>query len=145
MGMTNEEIDKVIKEFCDNTDNELALQKNLNDFSKSITKSLLNNLNTDQAVLASFGEKKFAFKLNGYRYANNKDVYKISIMDMEKFQANFKLGTLDSFKPKTATFEYEPEYSLEEEIANALTLLLFDVFGIQLSAKDMGDDGMVSL
>lgn len=145
MNMTNEEIDKVINEFCKSTDDELTLQKNLNDFSKSITKSLMTQLNTNEAVLASFGDKKFAFKLNGYQYGDKNIVYKISILDMEKFQSYFKMGAVDSLKPKTATFEYEPEYSVEEEVANALTLLLFDVFGIQLQANDMGDDGMVKL
>lgn len=143
MGMTNEQIDKVIQDFCTNTDNELALQKNLNDFSRSVTSSLLQQINTGEAVLASFGDKKFAFKATEAVYENGAKIYKISVMDMEKFQSYFKMGALDSLKPKTATFQYEPEYTLEEEMANALTLLLFDVFGIELSASDIGDEGMV--
>lgn len=142
MSIDNEKIDKLIKDFYQNTDNELALQKNINDFSKSVTKSLLAQLNTNEAVLASFGDKKFAFKANGYKYYNGSTIYKISVMDMEKFQSYFKIGALDTLKPKAATFEYDPDYSLEEEMSNALSLLLFDVFGIELSAKEMKDNSL---
>lgn len=145
MSMTNEEIDKLVNDFCKNTDDEIALQKNLNDFSRSITTSLLSQINTGEAVLASFGDKKFAFKASEAIYDNGVKIYKVSIMDMEKFQSYFKMGALDSLRPKTATFQYEPEYTLEEEMANALTLLLFDVFGIELRANDMSSEGMVKI
>lgn len=145
MGMTNEEINNLINDFYKNTDDEITLQKNLNDFSRSVTASLLSQINTGEAVLASFGDRKFAFKAVEAIYDNGAKIYKISIMDMEKFQSYFKMGSLDSLRPKTATFQYEPEHTLEEEMANALTLLLFDVFGIELSANDMGSEGMVKL
>ena len=141
-----DKVDSIVKEFCDNVDNEMSLQKNLNDFSKNVTKSLLKQINTDEAVLASFGaDKKFAFKVNAYKAANNQTIYKISVADMEKFRSYFKLGALDNLKTKTATFEYDDRYNLEEEMSNALTLLLFDIFGIEVRAQNLGDDGLVRM
>ena len=145
MNISDQDVDKIINDFCKSTDDELALQKNLNEFSKNITPRLLKKINTGEAVLAGFGEKKFAFRINSTIKNEKSIIYAVGVMDLEKFNTYFKLGVIDSYRPKTATFECEPEYSMEEQISNALTLLLFDVFGIEIGAQSLGDDGMVKL
>lgn len=132
----DELIDKTINDFCKNVDDQLALEHTLNEFSKSVIPHLLKKLNTNETHLAAVEDRKFALKLDGYKYPD-KIVYKISIMDLEKFQRFVKLNAMNSYRPKAATFEYDSDYPLEGQLANALTLLLFDVFGLEIGAQDL--------
>lgn len=138
MTMTNEETDKLINDFCKQVDDELQLQKDINVFSREVvTPNIIKIINSDEAFPAAFNNRKFAFKIKRFKRSGLSDIFKISVMDLEKYQKYLRLTASESYKAKTATFEYEPEYEITEQIANVVTLLLFDVFGLEMSANEV--------
>lgn len=136
--MTNEEADKLINDFCKHVDDELKLQKDINVFSREVvTPNIIKIINSDEAFPTVFNDRKFAFKIKCFKRSGLNDILKISVMDLEKYQKYLKLSAGEFYRAKTATFEYEPEYEMTEQIANVVTLLMFDVFGLEMSANEV--------
>lgn len=138
-----DKVDQIVQEFIKQTDDDLQLQKELNEFAAQLTPALLKNINTNEAVTGAYGDKYLAFRLNG-QTVNNSVIYTIRLMDLEEYKKYFRMGVPEYAKSIRADFEHDNSYRLEDEIKNVVTMLLFRKFDIEIS-PDSEDDGLVNV
>ena len=56
-----------------------------------------------------------------------------------------KLSVPETVKIKSFNFEHDESYELKDEIRNVLVLALFDFYGLDFSAEDLGEEESVRL
>ena len=138
-------IDQILANFNSETDKAMELEKNINLFAEEIAEKLLYQLDQD-GVIGEFEETVFSFKFISKPNLFNKAIYDVKLLDLTDYRKCLKFSVPEQAKNiKVATFEHEGRmYTLQQELKSALTLLLFDHYGLQFGANEE-DDGSVRI
>ena len=129
-------LDQIIREFTSGVDKGIELEKNLNLFAEEIAAKLIYDLD-GEGIIAEYEDIVFSFKFLYRPNLFNKAIYDVKLLDLTDYRKCLKLSIPESAKNiKVATFEHEgQQYTLQQELKSALTLLLFDYFNIPLAAE----------
>ena len=138
-------IDQILANFNSEADKAMELEKNINLFAEEIAEKLLYQLDQD-GVIGEFEETVFSFKFISKPNLFNKAIYDVKLLDLTDYRKCLKFSVPEQAKNiKVATFEHEGRmYILQQELKSALTLLLFDHYGLQFGANEE-DDGSVRI
>ena len=138
-------INQILANFNSEADKAMELEKNINLFAEEIAEQLLYQLDQD-GVIGEFEETVFSFKFISKPNLFNKAIYDVKLLDLTDYRKCLKLSVPEQAKNiKVATFEHEGRmYTLQQELKSALTLLLFDHYGLQFGANEE-DDGSVRI
>ena len=138
-------IDQILANFNSEADKAMELEKNINLFAEEIAEKLLYQLDQD-GVIGEFEETVFSFKFISKPNLFNKAIYDVKLLDLTDYRKCLKFSVPEQAKNiKVATFEHEGRmYTLQQELKSALTLLLFDHYGLQFGANEE-DDGSVRI
>ena len=138
-------IDQILANFNSEADKAMELEKDINLFAEEIAEKLLYQLDQD-GVIGEFEETVFSFKFISKPNLFNKAIYDVKLLDLTDYRKCLKLSVPEQAKNiKVATFEHEGRmYTLQQELKSALTLLLFDSYGLQFGI-DEEDDGSVRI
>ena len=138
-------IDQILANFNSEADKAMELEKNINLFAEEIAEKLLYQLDQD-GVIGEFEETVFSFKFISKPNLFNKAIYDVKLLDLTEYRKCLRFSVPEQAKNiKVATFEHEGRmYTLQQELKSALTLLLFDHYGLQFGANEE-DDGSVRI
>ena len=138
-------IDQILVNFNSEADKAMELEKNINLFAEEIAEKLLYQLDQD-GVIGEFEETVFSFKFISKPNLFNKAIYDVKLLDLTDYRKCLKFSVPEQAKNiKVATFEHEGRmYTLQQELKSALTLLLFDYYGLQFGINEE-DDGSVRI
>ena len=138
-------IDQILANFNSEADKAMELEKDINLFAEEIAEKLLYQLDQD-GVIGEFEETVFSFKFISKPNLFNKAIYDVKLLDLTDYRKCLKFSVPEQAKNiKVATFEHEGRmYTLQQELKSALTLLLFDHYGLQFGANEE-DDGSVRI
>ena len=138
-------IDQILANFNSEADKAMELEKNINLFAEEIAEKLLYQLDQD-GVIGEFEETVFSFKFISKPNLFNKAIYDVKLLDLTDYRKCLKFSVPEQAKNiKVATFEHEGRmYTLQQELKSALTLLLFDYYGLQFGINEE-DDGIVRI
>ena len=138
-------IDQILANFNSEADKAMELEKNINLFAEEIAEKLLYQLDQD-GVIGEFEETVFSFKFISKPNLFNKTIYDVKLLDLTDYRKCLRFSVPEQAKNiKVATFEHEGRmYTLQQELKSALTLLLFDHYGLQFGANEE-DDGSVRI
>lgn len=138
-------IDQILANFNSEADKAMELEKNINLFAEEIAEKLLYQLDQD-GVIGEFEETVFSFKFISKPNLFNKAIYDVKLLDLTDYRKCLRFSVPEQAKNiKVATFEHEGRmYTLQQELKSALTLLLFDHYGLQFGANEE-DDGSVRI
>ena len=138
-------IDQILANFNSEADKAMELEKNINLFAEEIAEKLLYQLDQD-GVIGEFEETVFSFKFISKPNLFNKAIYDVKLLDLTDYRKCLKFSVPEQAKNiKVATFEHEGRmYTLQQELKSALTLLLFDYYGLQFGINEE-DDGNVRI
>ena len=138
-------IDQILANFNSEADKAMELEKNINLFAEEIAEKLLYQLDQD-GVIGEFEETVFSFKFISKHNLFNKAIYDVKLLDLTDYRKCLRFSVPEQAKNiKVATFEHEGRmYTLQQELKSALTLLLFDYYGLQFGINEE-DDGSVRI
>ena len=133
-------IDQILANFNSEADKAIELEKGINLFAEEIAEKLLYQLDQD-GVIGEFEETVFSFKFISKPNLFNKAIYDVKLLDLTDYRKCLKLSVPEQAKNiKVATFEHEGRmYTLQQELKSALTLLLFDYYGLQFGINEEYD------
>lgn len=137
--MQEQELDNLINNFDTEVDKNLEFQHDINLFGNELAAKLLTELDKE-GVLANFYDTNFSFKFLSKPNNWNKLIFAIKMLDLDNYKRCLKLGIPESSKIKTATFEHDGTYKLQDEISKVIVLLLFDYYQIPLGAEELHDE-----
>ena len=120
--MDEKQINRIVKEFCDNVDNELKMEQELNQLAEQIAARLIMQPNSTEAVLDTYNGIVLAFQFF-WNPSNNNAVVKCT--DLKKYRDAFKLSMPETARVNRGDFEIDPEEDLQSQVKQVVTLLLF--------------------
>ena len=136
--------DNLIREFSSSVDKELELQKDINEFARELAEKLIYDIN-GQGLLVTFNDNHLSIKVFAEANLYGQLVYSVKLLDLDKYAQAMKLSVPETVKIKSFNFEHDECYELKDEIRNVLVLALFDFYGLDFSAEDLGEEESVRL
>ena len=136
--------DNLIREFSSSIDKELELQKDINEFARELAEKLIYDIN-GQGLLVTFNDNHLSIKVFAETNLYGQLVYSVKLLDLDKYAQAMKLSVPETVKIKSFNFEHDESYELKDEIRNVLVLALFDFYGLDFSAEDLGEEESVRL
>jgi hypothetical protein len=130
--MDEKQINRIVKEFCDNVDNELKMEQELNQLAEQIAARLIMQPNSTEAVLDTYNGIVLAFQFF-WNPSNNNAVVKCT--DLKKYRDAFKLSMPETARVNRGDFEIDPEEDLQSQVKQVVTLLLFKQFDLDISPQ----------
>lgn len=130
--MDEKQINRIVKEFCDNVDNELKIEQELNQLAEQIAARLIMQPNSTEAVLDTYNGIVLAFQFF-WNPSNNNAVVKCT--DLKKYRDAFKLSMPETARVNRGDFEIDPEEDLQSQVKQVVTLLLFKQFDLDISPQ----------
>lgn len=130
--MDEKQINRIVKEFCDNVDNELKMEQELNQLAEQIAARLITQPNSTEAVLDTYNGIVLAFQFF-WNPSNNNAVVKCT--DLKKYRDAFKLSMPETARVNRGDFEIDPEENLQSQVKQVVTLLLFKQFDLDISPQ----------
>lgn len=130
--MDEKQINRIVKEFCDNVDNELKMEQELNQLAEQIAARLIMQPNSTEAVLDTYNGIVLAFQFF-WNPSNNNAVVKCT--DLKKYRNAFKLSMPETARVNRGDFEIDPEEDLQSQVKQVVTLLLFKQFDLDISPQ----------
>lgn len=130
--MDEKQINRIVKEFCDNVDNELKMEQELNQLAEQIAARLIMQPNSTEAVLDTYNGIVLAFQFF-WNPSNNNAVVKCT--DLKKYRDAFKLSMPEIARVNRGDFEIDPEEDLQSQVKQVVTLLLFKQFDLDISPQ----------
>lgn len=130
--MDEKQINRIVKEFCDNVDNELKMEQELNQLAEQIAARLIMQPNSTEAVLDTYNGIVLAFQFF-WNPSNNNAVVKCT--DLKKYRDAFKLSMPETARVNRGDFEIDPEENLQSQVKQVVTLLLFKQFDLDISPQ----------
>lgn len=130
--MDEKQINRIVKEFCDNVDNELKMEQELNQLAEQIAARLIMQPNSTEAVLDTYNGIVLAFQFF-WNPSNNNAVVKCT--DLKKYRDAFKLSMPETARVNRGDFEIDPEEDLQNQVKQVVTLLLFKQFDLDISPQ----------
>lgn len=130
--MDEKQINRIVKEFCDNVDNELKMEQELNQLAEQIAARLIMQPNFTEAVLDTYNGIVLAFQFF-WNPSNNNAVVKCT--DLKKYRDAFKLSMPETARVNRGDFEIDPEEDLQSQVKQVVTLLLFKQFDLDISPQ----------
>lgn len=137
-------IDNLIREFSSSVDKGLELQKDINEFARQISGNLVNDIN-GEGVLATFNNNHLSIKVFANTNLYGQVVYSVKLLDFDKWARATRLSVPETIRVKCFNFEHDKDNQLQDEIRSVLVLALFDFYGIEFSAEDLGEEETVRL
>ena len=134
--------DNLIQEFSSSVDKELELQKDINEFARELAEKLIYDIN-GQGLLVTFNDNHLSIKVFAEINLQGQLVYSVKVLDLDKYAQAMKLSAPETVKIKSFNFEHDESYELKDEIRNVLVLALFDFYGLDFSAEDLGEEESV--
>ena len=134
--------DNLIQEFSSSVDKELELQKDINEFARELAEKLIYDIN-GQGLLVTFNDNHLSIKVFAEINLYGQLVYSVKLLDLDKYDQAMKLSVPETVKIKSFNFEHDESYELKDEIRNVLVLALFDFYGLDFSAEDLGEEESV--
>lgn len=134
--------DNLIREFSSSVDKELELQKDINEFARELAEKLIYDIN-GQGLLVTFNDNHLSIKVFSETNLYGQLVYSVKLLDLDKYAQAMKLSVPETVKIKSFNFEHDESYELKDEIRNVLVLALFDFYGLDFSAEDLGEEESV--
>ena len=136
--------DNLIREFSSSIDKELELQKDINEFARELAEKLIYDIN-GQGLLVTFNANHLSIKVFAETNLYGQLVYSVKLLDLDKYAQAMKISVPETVKIKSFNFEHDESYELKDEIRNVLVLALFDFYGLEFSAEDLGEEESVRL
>ena len=136
--------DNLIREFSSSVDEELELQKDINEFARELAEKLIYDIN-GQGLLVTFNDNHLSIQVFAETNLYGQLVYSVKLLDLDKYAQAMKLSVPETVKIKSFNFEHDESYELKDEIRNVLVLALFDFYGLDFSAEDLGEEESVRL
>lgn len=130
--MDEKQINRIVKEFCDNVDNELKMEQELNQLAEQIAARLIMQPNSTEAVLDTYNGIVLAFQFF-WNPSNNNAVVKCT--DLKKYRDAFKLSMPETARVNRGDFEIDLEEDLQSQVKQVVTLLLFKQFDLDISPQ----------
>ena len=130
--MDEKQINRIVKEFSDNVDNELKMEQELNQLAEQIAARLIMQPNSTEAVLDTYNGIVLAFQFF-WNPSNNNAVVKCT--DLKKYRDAFKLSMPETARVNRGDFEIDPEEDLQSQVKQVVTLLLFKQFDLDISPQ----------
>lgn len=130
--MDEKQINRIVKEFCDNVDNELKMEQELNQLAEQIAARLIMQPNSTEAVLDTYNGIVLVFQFF-WNPSNNNAVVKCT--DLKKYRDAFKLSMPETARVNRGDFEIDPEEDLQSQVKQVVTLLLFKQFDLDISPQ----------
>lgn len=130
--MDEKQINRIVKEFCDNVDNKLKMEQELNQLAEQIAARLIMQPNSTEAVLDTYNGIVLAFQFF-WNPSNNNAVVKCT--DLKKYRDAFKLSMPETARVNRGDFEIDPEEDLQSQVKQVVTLLLFKQFDLDISPQ----------
>ena len=127
--------DKLITDFIESTDSALTIEKELNEFAAEVTPALVRN---------GTSIRKYRDAVYSVNLINQHPYYTIRLGNVTEYRNTMGTPYENMMKVLRADFEFDPEYTLEEQVRSVVTALLFRVYGL-VQKPTVEDDGAVSV
>lgn len=127
--------DKLINDFLETTDAATQLEKELNEFATSITPTLIRN---------GTSIKAYRDAIYSVNLVNQHPYYTIRLGNVTEYRNTLGTPYENRMKILRADFEFDDEYTLEEQVKSVVTALMFRVYNL-VSRPEESDDGSVIL
>ena len=138
-------VDQLVQDYVSAADKQEELESDINLFAREVSEKLFLELDKE-GVLVSFYDKYLSIKFTThYTSAAKSLMFDVRLLDLGEYRNNLKLSVPELSRIKRATFEHEGAYDLKDELRTALTLLMFDLFGLAIKPQDMGQDEDIRL
>ena len=125
--------DQLIQNFIESTESALTIEKELNEFAAECVKPLIANGTT----LHAYRDAVYSINL-----LNHHPYYTLKVGNVTEYRNTMNTPYENQMRIMRADFEFESEYSLEEQIKAALTAVMFRIYGL-IQRPTEEDDGVV--
>ena len=130
-----DQADKLITDFIESTDSALTIEKELNEFAAECVKPLIVNGTT----LHAYRDAVYSINL-----INQHPYYTLRVGNVTEYRNTMNTPYENQMRIMRADFEFDPEYSLEEQIKATLTAVMFRIYGLVQKPTE-ADDGAVRI
>lgn len=124
---------ELIQDFIESTDSVLTIEKELNEFAAECVKPLIVNGTT----LHAYRDAVYSINL-----LNRHPHYTLRVGNVTELRNTMGTPYENGVRVLRADFDFEEEYSLEEQIKSALTAVMFRIYGL-IQKPTEEDDGVV--
>ena len=130
-----DQADKLITDFIESTDSALTIEKELNEFAAECVKPLVVNGTT----LHAYRDAVYSINL-----INQHPYYTLRVGNVTEYRNTMGTPYENQMRIMRADFEFDPTYSLEEQIKATLTAVMFRIYGLVQKPTE-ADDGAVRI
>ena len=130
-----DQADKLITDFIESTDSALTIEKELNEFAAECVKPLVVNGTT----LHAYRDAVYSINL-----INQHPYYTLRVGNVTEYRNTMGTPYESQMRIMRADFEFDPDYSLEEQIKATLTAVMFRIYGLVQKPTEV-DDGAVRI
>ncbi len=130
-----DQVNKLINDFVESTDSALTIEKELNEFAQECVKPLIAYGTT----LHAYRDAVYSINL-----VNQHPHYVIRVGNVTEYRNTLNTPYENQMRILRADFDFEEEYTLEEQIKAALTAVMFRIYGL-VKKPEVQDDGIVRI
>jgi hypothetical protein len=130
-----DQTNKLIDDFIESTDSALTIEKELNEFALECVKPLIVNGTT----LHAYRDAVYSINL-----VNQHPHYIIRVGNVTEYRNTMNTPYEDQMRILRGDFDFDPEYSLEEQVKAALTAMMFRIYGL-VQKPNIQDEGTVKI
>lgn len=123
-------VDQLIHDFVESTDSALTIEKELNEFAAECVKPLVVNGTT----LHAYRDAVYSINL-----INQHPYYTIRVGNVTEYRNTMHTPYEDQMRVMRADFEFDKEYSLEDQVRSVLTAIMFRIYGLIQKPTEQDD------
>ena len=127
--------DKLIQDFAESTDSVLTIERELNQFAAEMAPVLIRN----GTSIKAYRDAVYSVNL-----VNQHPYYTIRLGNVTEYRNTLGTPYEHMTKVLRADFEFDENYTLEEQVKSVVTALLFRVYGL-IQRPTETDDGIVRI
>ena len=127
--------DKLINDFVETTDSVLTIEKELNQFAAEITPTLIRN----GTSIKAYRDAVYSINL-----INQHPYYTIRVGNVTEYRNTMGTPYENQMRVLRADFEFDENYTLEEQVKATLTAMMFQNYGLVQRPSEV-DDGSVRI